>query len=271
MPCKHGLGYKRLIRSDNGPALFGAWCALIQVVSRHKKPRQGYCTDTGLSDGVPYTATDIELLTDIPATIIEKMLQAVSSKYIGWVDVTESKDTIGIPQETIVPSNSDLDLDLDSKTTLSKLHSDFLERFNEASGKKCRVIDAKTKRQLSARLKDGYTVDEIIKATENASKDVYHKDHRQHLTPEFITRADKLQKWLGADAGQKIEEKPEITEADKYRDWAMLGEYGFEGKHGMTHLDYADKIRVDLADMTAKDFGMKYKRCAKDAREDLNK
>jgi len=76
MPTKHGLGYKRLIRSKNGPAMFGAWCSMIQVLSRHPKKRRGYLTDTGLPDGRSLTADDLSCLTDIPCQIVEKMFAA---------------------------------------------------------------------------------------------------------------------------------------------------------------------------------------------------
>lgn len=142
MPTKHGLGYKKLVRMKNGPALFGAWCALIQVVSRHPKPRYGYLTDTGgiphgyhaepeikeeyskqnrPESAQPYQPEDLEIMTDIPAKIFEELLK-VASVNIGWLEVYEATDTTGIPQgyhrDTTVsaqyPPNSDLDLDSDS-------------------------------------------------------------------------------------------------------------------------------------------------------------
>ena len=124
MPTKHGLGYKRLVKQENGAGVFGAWCALIQVLSRHKKPRQGYCTDTGRIDGRPYTFDDLELLTDIPAIYFEKMFESCMLQGVDWVEVVNTKDTAGIPQETMVPSDSDLDsdLDLNSDSDLNQDH-----------------------------------------------------------------------------------------------------------------------------------------------------
>ena len=113
MPTKHGLGYRRLIRRDNGAAIFGAWCALIQVLSRHNKDRQGYCTDTGRSDGKPYTSEDLELLTDIPAIYFDEMFDICSSQSVDWIKVIQVKDTTGISQGTIVPLDLDSDLDSD--------------------------------------------------------------------------------------------------------------------------------------------------------------
>jgi hypothetical protein len=118
LPTKHGLSYKRLIRSEDGTSLFGAWCALIQVLSRHEKPRQGYCTDTGKSNGIPYTPDDLEMLTDIPAKYFSKMLCVCSSQSVGWIALVKDKDTTGDHEGTMVPLNSDSDSDLnyDSNT-----------------------------------------------------------------------------------------------------------------------------------------------------------
>lgn len=87
-----------------------------------------------------------------------------------------------------------------NKKNKKKEYGEFLKLFNKAADKNCRVLDDKTKRQITARIKDGYTVDEIIKATEFCKADDYHKKHRKYLTPEFITRADKLAKYLPANS-----------------------------------------------------------------------
>ena len=108
MPTKHGLGYRRLIGMKDGAAMFGAWCVLIQVLSRHDKPRQGYCTDTGRIDGKAYTPADLELLTGIQARIWKSLLQAATMQDVGWLRIPD-----GYRTDTTGPLNSDLDLDLD--------------------------------------------------------------------------------------------------------------------------------------------------------------
>lgn len=83
-------------------------------------------------------------------------------------------------------------------------HADFLKRFNEASGRQMRVVDAKARRQLRARLKDGFTIDEIIDATKKCAASEHHRNNGgKYLTPEFITRADKLQMYLHDDGEYK--------------------------------------------------------------------
>ena len=154
MPCKHGLGYKRLIRSKNGPALFGAWCALLQVLSRHNKTRQGYCTDTGVSDGKPYTPSDLEMLTDIPATVIQKMLDMCCSQDVGWMSVTKVKDTTGDYEGTILPLNLDSDLDLNSDST--KEVEEVVKVYNATCTDMptCLKLNDKRRSQIKARIKE---------------------------------------------------------------------------------------------------------------------
>jgi hypothetical protein len=107
-----------MVSGKNGPAVFGTWCALIQVLSRHDAPRHGYCTDTGRIHGEPYNYADLEMLTGIPEKLFSEMFSVVES--LGWVEVTEAKDTTRIPDghksDTLVPLHLDSDLDSDSNS-----------------------------------------------------------------------------------------------------------------------------------------------------------
>ena len=117
MPTKHGLGYKRIVKRKNGPALFGAWCALIQVLSRHPKPREGYCTDTGRMDGRPYTDADLEMMTDIPAAVFKELFQVAASEGVDWLRIPQGycADTTGA--DGAIYSDSDSDSDSNSNST----------------------------------------------------------------------------------------------------------------------------------------------------------
>lgn len=75
--------------------------------------------------------------------------------------------------------------------------SKLLNEFNTILGKRARVVPDKAKKQLKARLKEGYTKQDIILALKNASKDSFHMDNNyKYLTLEFITRPDKLEKFV---------------------------------------------------------------------------
>jgi uncharacterized phage protein (TIGR02220 family) len=75
----------------------------------------------------------------------------------------------------------------------------FIEKFNEIVGSEHRG-DSKSKAQFNARIKEGKSLEDFIKAVTNASKDKYlmgeNNSGRRFLTPEYITRADTLDNWL---------------------------------------------------------------------------
>lgn len=73
----------------------------------------------------------------------------------------------------------------------------FIEFFNSVKGRNFRK-SKKIESALNARLKD-YTRDEIKEAITNAHNDTYHIETGfKYLTPEFILRPDKLDKFLNA-------------------------------------------------------------------------
>jgi phage terminase small subunit len=68
-----------------------------------------------------------------------------------------------------------------------------LNQFNEITGKKAKVVDDKTKKQFLARLKDGYTKNDIVNAITNCYNSEFHKSNgHKNLTLEFISRPDKF-------------------------------------------------------------------------------
>jgi len=69
-------------------------------------------------------------------------------------------------------------------------------QFNEITGKKTITVPEKAKKQFIARLKDGYTKQNILDAIINCAKDPYHIENGlKHLTYEFISRPDKMEKF----------------------------------------------------------------------------
>lgn len=71
-----------------------------------------------------------------------------------------------------------------------------LDFFNQVTGKNCKVVPEKAKSQFKARLKESFTKDDIANAIQNAYNDNYHKEtNHKYLTLEFISRADKLERF----------------------------------------------------------------------------
>lgn len=76
-------------------------------------------------------------------------------------------------------------------------YKSFITLFNKISGREFKNLDTKAKKQLNARIKQGYTSKDFEKAITNLYNDEYHRENGYtHATPEFITREDKLVKFL---------------------------------------------------------------------------
>lgn len=71
-----------------------------------------------------------------------------------------------------------------------------LFQFNSITGKESKVVNSKTKNSIIARLKEGYEKQDLVNAIQNCFNDPYHKEtNHKHLTLEFISRADKMEKY----------------------------------------------------------------------------
>ena len=71
-----------------------------------------------------------------------------------------------------------------------------LDFINKKTARGFKVINSSLKNKYKARLKDGYTKDDIKNAIENACNDSYHKETNfKYLTPEFFSRATTIDKY----------------------------------------------------------------------------
>jgi uncharacterized phage protein (TIGR02220 family) len=78
--------------------------------------------------------------------------------------------------------------------------------FNQLTGKKTKVVSTKVKSQINARLKEGYTKQDLWDAIVNCFNDPYHKENPKYLTLEFISRSDKIEKYFGEIKKPKTKE-----------------------------------------------------------------
>ena len=84
--------------------------------------------------------------------------------------------------------------------------TELLKFFNSKTKKNCKVIPTKAKTAFTARLKEGYSKQDFATAIQNCAADEFHINNPHHLTLEFISRQDKLDKYLN------IGDKPKNTE-----------------------------------------------------------
>jgi hypothetical protein len=73
--------------------------------------------------------------------------------------------------------------------------------FNKVTGRNFKSINPKAKKGFTEIIKKGYTKKDIINAILNCFNSEYHQQNRHHLTPEFISRIDKFEKYF--DVGVK--------------------------------------------------------------------
>ena len=83
---------------------------------------------------------------------------------------------------------------INNNTINNNINFDKLLSFlNSKTGRNFKIINETTKKKYYARLKEGYKKDDILNAIINAVNSDYHKENGfKYLTPEFFSRADKL-------------------------------------------------------------------------------
>lgn len=79
---------------------------------------------------------------------------------------------------------------------IEKKYNDFIVLFNSITNREYRG-DRSSRNHFAARIKDGYTIDDIRIAITAASRDEYHREtNYKYLTPEYILRSNKIEQWL---------------------------------------------------------------------------
>lgn len=87
----------------------------------------------------------------------------------------------------------------DNKTVNINESAKFVELVNSLTGKKFKAT-SKINLAWKARVKEGYSLEDVTKAIKNAMADSFHVENQfKHLTAEFFTRSDKLEKWINTE------------------------------------------------------------------------
>jgi len=83
-------------------------------------------------------------------------------------------------------------------------YESFIDNFNSVKKSRFAYKDSKSRRQFLSLIHAGYSSEQMIKALQNFMRDQYHIDTGfKHLTPEFITRSDKIEKGLNMNCSAK--------------------------------------------------------------------
>lgn len=108
----------------------------------------------------------------------------------------------------------------------------FISEINRITNKRFRG-DRKSRSQFNARLKEDNSIEDLLKAAENCKNDPYHLKNPKYLTPEFITRSDKLASYLNT--------KPEVSSENSPGKLTQLI------KTGLSVNEKLKSIQIDLS------------------------
>jgi len=152
----------------------------IKVVSESKNQHQSKVIALSKNDKATDKALDEannKALDKAPDTIIKQ----------------KNKET---KEQTIAPTKVDAVELIDFEKLLSFINFSF--------GRKFQIVSKKVRASYNARIKDGYTKDQITDAINNCKENAYHKEKNyQYCTPEFFSRSETLDKYSNVTKQEK--------------------------------------------------------------------
>lgn len=84
----------------------------------------------------------------------------------------------------------------------------FLHFFNKSTNKNCRVVSDKVKNKINARLKEGYTKEDIFKTIVLGVKDSFHiENNYKYFTLEYISRSNTIDKYSNIEFKEGTNQK----------------------------------------------------------------
>jgi uncharacterized phage protein (TIGR02220 family) len=192
---------------------FLLYCDIIHTVEKLTDEQAGKLLKHTLKYVNDLNPTPEDILTEIAFEPIKQSLKRDLLKYEGirvknkdnankrWADKNNATASERIPSDT---KNADSDSDI-VKDIIN--WSELLKFFNAKTKKNCKVIPTKAKTAFTARLKEGYSKQDFATAIQNCAADEFHINNPHHLTLEFISRQDKLDKYLNVGDKPKNAEK----------------------------------------------------------------
>ena len=130
--------------------------------------------------------------------IYKEGTKEILNRYLSLVkEGIEEKLNTPIEEKLKENNTSIINNKINNKKELNISDFDFLLRFiNEKTKRNFRTINNSVKAKYNARIREGYTLEDITSAIQNAVNNQYHIDSKnQYLTPEFFSRAEKIDKY----------------------------------------------------------------------------
>jgi uncharacterized phage protein (TIGR02220 family) len=208
-----GLFLTHILMAENKKS-FVLYCDLIHTISKMPSDKAGDLFKHILEYVNDKNPTTDDLIINLTFEPIKQQLKRDLDKYESIRERNslaarkrwDASASSGIPNDA---KNADNDNDNDNDINSIDFIA-LLSFFNKITGKKIRVIGTKAKRQFNARLKEGYTKEDVGRAIVNCFNDPYHKENTHFLTPEFISRSDKFEKYLNVSNAKKQIDKPKF-------------------------------------------------------------
>jgi uncharacterized phage protein (TIGR02220 family) len=212
---------------------FILYADLINIVSKLPKEKAGELFLHILEYVNDLNPVTDDLLLQIAFEPVKLSLKRDLKRYENYIEKQRENGLKGgrpLKSETQItqaflekPKKADSVSDSDSVTNIKSIYNPsdarsidpikFITFFNSIRNTKYQAT-AKVKQCLKARCKE-YSKEDIIIAIKNAHLDDYHKSTNfKYLTPEFILRTDKIEKFLNAPKEQSNEPKgysPQLT------------------------------------------------------------
>lgn len=111
--------------------------------------------------------------------------------------------------------NTDINKDTKGGVGEKEIFRQFIAEFNRIRQRDYKGND-KVAGQLHARINDGYTLEQVLQAVKNCHSSAYHLANPNFLTPEFITRKDKLEQYLNwVEPAEPVKPVKPKTDAEK--------------------------------------------------------
>lgn len=124
---------------------------------------------------------------------LDKAKEKYPAPPIGIEPLSSSNE---FPAESETKQNPNLETETQSETEAADAaFAGFIGEFNLITARDFKG-GKKERQAFRARLKEGFNVEQMVRATLNCFNDKFHQDNPHYLTPEFILRHDKLEKYL---------------------------------------------------------------------------
>jgi len=235
-------GMVRILSEPDGVALYGIWCLILGAASMHVE-RDGWLTGNGTQDGSPWTAEYMAIRWRTDAQVVQRLLDILVSDSVGWMTVQESGSAVqekrsavqdigssvqGIEQEPELEPELEQEEKEKATTTVRfgkparQVFDHWVEVFGKDPLRSTFKASSKRYKKVVARLKDGKTVEELLRAVDGCHSDEWWRETGNHDLFKICESDEWVERFAGM-VGRKKSGPPKTADEDRF-DWQMRHE-----------------------------------------------